>query len=411
MKKYYPWLMAVLAGITLMISNGMSITGLSVFDESLLQEFGWDRGGLKFRDMVTFLVTGLTAPLIGVCLDRYGVRACMMVGWVVLALAYFFYSHIESLSQLYMVHMMLGIVLVLCGLNAAVILVSHWFVAKRGTAIGIALVGTSMGGAILPQFGNYMNETYGWRTAFQSEIIFPLILLVLTVLVIRNRPEDMGMEPVGGRERSGGDDAPVEGVEYLDALKTKTFWALATIAMTTFYTVLGAQAHLFLYMRDLNHTPDVATNAISLFFICALVGKFVFGMLADYLDRMKVFVANLVVMLSGAVCLALIQPSLLWVAIVTFGLGWGGVYTMLQLSAMSCFGLKSAGKILGTITVMDALGGGLGIWLTGVFYEAQGSYELAYQVFAGLILVALFCVFHVKAITPAQTDNVAAPAA
>ncbi len=404
MKRYYPWLMVAVAALCLMFSNGMSITGLPVFDESLLGEFGWDRGQLKFRDMVTFMVAAIAAPFFGVLIDRFGVRICMLVGWVVLAVAYFFYGQIQSLTGLYSVHAMLGFVLVLCGLNVAVILVSHWFTARRGTALGLTLVGTSLGGVVMPQYGTYAIEQFGWRSALQAEVAIPVAMFLLVFFIVKNRPEDIGQEPLGGRLSSK--NGQVAGVEFTDALKSRSFWALALIAMTTFYTVLGVQAHLFLYMRDLEFTPQVATNAISLFFTCALIGKFVFGFLADYLNRKLVFYSNLLVMVIGGFCLALMKVELLWVAVITFGLGWGGTYTMIQLSAINCFGLKSAGKILGTITVLDALGGGLGIWLTGVLYEQTGSYALAYQVFVGLIVFAIVCVSQVKEIQQDEAEEV-----
>jgi sugar phosphate permease len=394
-KNHFPWVIAILASLTLMVSNGMSISGLSVFDESLLNEFGWNRGELKFRDMVTLGVTGIAAPFLGVLLDRYGVRACMIVGWVLLGGAYYLYSSINSLGDLYLVHVILGFVLILNGLNAGVILVSSWFVEKRGTAIGIALVGTSLGGAIFPQYGTAMIQSLGWRQAYLSELIFPLVLLLLTIFVIRSKPEDRGMLPYGGSAEDGGSHTN-EGMEYGDAIRSRSFWALAVIACTTFYTVLGTQAHIFLHMRDMDFSVQTATNAISLFFMCALVGKFVFGLISDAIGPKKVFYLNIAVMLAGAVALASMNATVLWGSVVAFGLGWGGVYTVLQLSAINCFGLKAAGKILGTITVLDAIGGGLGIWLTGVMYTSQGSYQLPFMIFCGLIVVALIAITQVR---------------
>lgn len=406
MRTYYPWLIALIAGLTLLVSNGMSITGLPVYDEFLLTEFGWGRGELKFRDMITFLVVGCLAPFAGILIDRWGVRVCMLMGWSLLIAAYVAYSALESLSGLYMIHTVLGLVLLLCGLNVAVILVSHWFVEKRGTAIGIALVGTSLGGAVLPQYGTHMIQSVGWRDALQSEVVFPILMIALTIFLVRNKPQDMGMEPVGGaliKSMTGSQS----GMGYAEALRTRTFWALTIIAMATYYTVLGVQAHVFLYMRDLAFTPGAATNAISVFFICALIGKIVFGMLADYLKPKKVFYGNILVMAVGACLLASMQKQFIWVAVTLFGLGWGGVYTMIQLSAMNSFGLKSAGKILGTITVLDALGGGLGIWLTGVMYSVYGDYRIAFTVFAVLILVAFFCISQVKGVDLKKDDLIA----
>ena len=76
-KRIYPWFIAAFAGIALMVSNGQTISGLSVFDVAFIDEFGWSRGEIKFRDMVTLLLAGLVAPFAGVLIDRYGVRRCL----------------------------------------------------------------------------------------------------------------------------------------------------------------------------------------------------------------------------------------------------------------------------------------------------------------------------------------------
>ncbi len=410
MNKYYPWIIAVLACVVLLVSNGMSITGLSVYDESILDEFGWTRGELKFRDMVTFSTSALLAPFGGVFIDRLGVRRCMLFGWLILGGAYFAYSQMDSLTTLYLVHAALGLVLVLCGLNPAVILVSSWFQGKRGVAIGITLVGTSLGGMVFPQYGTFMAESAGWREAMNWALVFPAFMFVLVFLLVRDRPAQLGMQPVQENAAAGTSKGMAVGadMEYLDALKTRTFWALAITAMTTFYTVLAVQAHLFLYMRDLDFDVKTATNAISAFFACAVIGKFVFGLLSDYLDFKKVFLGNIVVMLAGALCLAYLQGEVIWAAVALFGLGWGGVYTTLQLSAVNCFGLKSAGKILGTITVLDCFGGGLGIWLTGVLYTRYGSYDLAFQIFVVLIAIAAIAITQVRQPAPRALQPAAA---
>ncbi len=396
MKEWFPWLITLLACMTLMVSNGMSITGLPVYDEALLSEFGWSRGELKFRDLITLGLTGLLAPFAGVLIDRFGVRRCMVIGWLVLMCAYVLYSNLSSLAGLYIVHVLLCVVLVFCGLNAGIILVSHWFEKRRGTAIGITLVGTSLGGVLFPQYGTAMLEAMGWRSAMLVALVFPALMLLLTIFVIRDRP-------VAASVQTGGEipkDAAT-GVDYIVAIRTPTFWALACIAMATFYTVLGLQAHLFLYMRDLRLAPTAATNMVSLFFFCALIGKLVFGVLADSFDRRPVFYFNMLIMLGGTAAFAAMQPGWVLPAVIAIGGGWGGVYTMLQLSVMNCFGLRAAGKILGTITVLDAIGGGLGIWLSGVLYDVTDSYKLAFSIFAAMVFFSLLCLTQVRQVIPA----------
>ena len=400
MSNRFAWFIAGFASLALMVSNGMTISGLSVYDLAFIDRFEWSMGEIKFRDLITLALTGLLAPFAGILLDRYGVRRCMMVGWAVLALGYLAYSRLNSLAGMYVIHASFAIVLVFCGLNAVVILVSNWFVKYRGTAIGITLTGSSLGGAIFPQYGTRMMASFDWQWAMLVAVAFPVILLMVTWLLIRDKPAQAPVPEMTGTKPAPADIST--DVAYGDALRTTTFWALAVIAMCTFYAVLGVQAHVFKYMRDSGFDAQVATNAISLFFLCALVGKFLFGMLADVIDGRKVFYGNMIVMLIGSIILARMDIALVWVAVVTFGLGWGGAYTMLQLTVMNTFGLRDAGKILGTITILDAIGGGLGIWLTGVMYDVSGSYELPFVIFAGLVAFALLCFTQVRPLTDAQ---------
>jgi len=403
---FYGWVIALCAMTALFISNGMLIGGINVFDESLIREFGWSRSSLKFRDLLTFALTGLLGPLAGALADRFGVRRLLAFGATLLMVGFLLYSRIQSITHMYLIHCLFSLVLVSSGLIVAVMLVSHWFVEKRGTAIGITLVGTSLGGIFFPQVGTWLITTFGWRKAMMWEAVFPLILILAVIFLIRNSPKDRGMLPLGVEPQTAADvaagkpDIELAGLSYGKAIRTKTFWALAFAAMTTFYSILGAQAHLFLYLRDLEFSPQVASTGISLLFGMALFGKFGFGYLADRIPHKKVFYGNLAVMLSGAILLATVKVELFWVAVVLFGLGWGGLYTMLQLLTVECFGLKATGKILGTITVLDAVGGGLGIWLTGLLYDKTGSYQVPFTVLVVLILLAILAATQVRREVP-----------
>ncbi len=392
------WMLALFASLALMVSNGMTLSGLSVYDLAFIDEFGWSMGAIKFRDMVTLALTGLSAPFAGILIDRYGVRRCMLAGWVILGVGYLGYSRMTTLPQMYAIHAGFALVLVTCGLNAAVILVSSWFLRLRGTAIGIALVGTSLGGALFPQYGTAMIEALGWRAAFSWASLIPAAMFVITLVWVRDHPSARGLPVLGEDEQQQAGPATLAagGMGFSEALRTRTFWAFALFAMATFYTVLGAQSHLYKYMRDAGFDAQMATNAISLFFLSALAGKFVFGILSDLVDGMKVLYANVAVMLAGAILLARMDSGQVWLAVTAFGLGWGGAYTLLQLSVINAFGIRDAGKILGTITVLDAIGGGLGIWLTGLIYDATGSYDLPFVIFCGLIVFALLCLTMIR---------------
>ncbi len=396
MRLHYGWIIAGCAMVALWVTNGLIIPGITAFDPSLLEEFGWSRGTLKFRGLITFVLAGLLGPLVGALADRYGVRRFMIFGAALLAVCFVLYGRISSAAHMYVIHALFAVVLATCGLIVAIMLVSNWFVARRGTAIGLTLVGTSLGGMFFPRFATGLIGEHGWRQAFAWEALFPVGLLVVLVLLVRNRPEDKGLEPYGGEPSADG-SPQVLGLDFWPALKTPTFWALAFAAGTTFFSILGFQANLFLHLTvDMKLTPERGAYGLTLLFGLALVGKFVFGFLADHLNHKLVFLGNIAVMLAGAVLLATMNTGLLWTAIVLFGLGWGGLYTLIQLLIVESFGLRAAGKILGTITTFDAIGGGLGIWLTGAIHDWTGSYQAAFVLVAVLIFLALLAATQVK---------------
>src|SRR5574337_1005553 len=400
MKRYYPWLIAIMGLLVLMISNGLTITGITAFDPSLLTEFGWSRAVLKFRDLVTLLLAGLLAPFLGVLIDRAGPKILVLAGSLLLAILYFAYSQIHSITQVYLIHIGFAAVLVAAGLNVAVIMVSQWFVAKRGVALGITLIGSSLGGVVLPKVIVAMLPALGWRESFMWLSVIPLGLLVL--LIVRT-PAQMGMQPLGADAPDGNGSAGLRAttnglpdIGYAAALRTRTFWALTMVAMTTFYSILAVSGHLFLYMRDMSFDLATAGDAMAVMFGTAMVGKFAFGLMADYFPPKRVFLVNIAIMVGGALLLAGMKPSLIWYALVLFGLGWGGLYTMIQLLAVNAFGLSSAGKILGTITLLDATSGGLGIWITALLYDRFGSYHVAFIFIAGLVMAAFIAATRVR---------------
>ena len=394
MKRYYPWLMALLGMMVLMVSNGLIVTGLTVFDESLLKEFGWSRGELKLRDLITLVLAGWMAPFLGAVIDRVGPRKLILAGLVLLSILYAAYANIQSLAHIYLIHVGFAVVLVAAGLNVVVIFVSQWFHTNRGTAIGIALVGTSLGGMVFPKLGVHMMQSMDWRTAFLWQAAVPLVAMLVVYLFARS-PRPGGILPWGADKMVAATGAAPVGVggrpdlTYSQALRTRTFWALSITAMATFFSIMAASANLFLHMRDLGFTPQQAGNGLGVMFGLAMVGKFVFGMLGDLFPAKRVLLFNLAIMAAGALILMTMRADLIWYALILFGLGWGGLYTMIQLLAVNFFGLSAAGKILGTITLLDATTAGLGIWLAARIFDVTGSYKPAFQLIFVLIVLAL----------------------
>ncbi len=388
---YYGWIIAVASGVILLITNGMTLGGLNVFDKPLLEALSQASGApvslaaLKARDAITLGVSGLLAPLAGAAADRFGVRPLMLIGAALLSAGYFLYSTADSLSSIYWIHVLFASALATCGLVVNVILVSRWFVKDRGLALGIALAGTSLGNGTLPPLNAALIGEIGFRPAFAWTSLLPLLLIPVILFIVRERPADL----MAQQSRTATSRGAVVSLSLRAALRTSNFWVLALVAMFTFFSIIGTQAHLNLYMLGRGFSPMDAGFSYTVLFYLGLLGKIASGFLADRLGRKPVFVSTLSIMAVGAVLLTMPGASVLWAGLVFFGLGWGGLYTLLQLLAADYFGPQHLGKILGAITVLDTFGGGLGPPLIGAIRDRAGSYDNAFLLVAGLVTLAL----------------------
>ena len=383
-----PWLIAFIGLFILMITNGLTATAISVFDESLIDEFGWSRGELKFRDFLNFAVVALFAPLGGLMLDRFGARRLLMLGCVVLASAYFAYSRLEGLMQMYAIHVAFALTLLTSGTMVVIVLVSSWFVEKRGLAIGIALLGTSAGSFVLPPLNAELIARIGWRQTFALEALFPLVVLVVVVLFVRNSPAHYGRTALGVQQ--GAADPRTIGLDFGQAIRTRSFWAIGISGFLIYYSILALFSHMFLHMRDLGYEPRVAALALSVLSLVAMASKLGSGWLADRIDRHKVFMGCLAIMLAGVACLATLKAGAwVWTAVVLVAAGWGGLFTLYNMLTVNNFGLKAIGKINGSVSSMESFGGGLGIWLTGKLFDDFGSYQVPFLVLLGCVAAGL----------------------
>ncbi|MCS6947649.1 MAG: MFS transporter, partial [Steroidobacteraceae bacterium] len=302
----YPWIVAVTGMLALFLSNGMTATGITIFDPALLDEFGWSRGDFKFRDLLNLGVVALIAPFVGVLIDRLNPKWLLMTGFVLLMLGYFGYSGLRNsattpvleliavvtilglgfilvialqvlapklarrisvltmlvlaglaywlyvrewqgvaLKQVYLIHLLFALAMSTAGSMVVIFLVSSWFVRHRGLAIGIALVGTSLGSALLPVFNPPLIEAYGWRQTFIYNAFMPLTLLLFVWLFIKGTPRHAGTIALGQGEAIA--DLKQHGLTFAEARRTRTFWIIAISGFLTYYAIFSIVQHTVLH--------------------------------------------------------------------------------------------------------------------------------------------------------------------
>jgi MFS family permease len=276
----------------------------------------------------------------------------------------------------------------------SVILVSHWFGPWRGRALGVLVSGSSLGNALVPQFNTALFGEFAWRDAFLVSALIPLLLLPLLAFLPGRSPYlDNAAEAAGNTAPS----APGRSASYGEAVRSSQFWLLGVIAFTTFFSLMGSSANFVLHMqRDLSLPLERADDSLFILFIVAIITKLAGGVLADRFGPKRVLIACLAVMMSGAYVLTLMSPTAVWIGIALFGLGWGALYTCIQLLPSHIFGLASLGKIMGTLIIFETTAGAFGAFTIGLGYDRTGSYQFSFQLMTGMLALAVVSAFIIK---------------
>lgn len=401
---YYGWVIVAAAFVTI----GVAVTARTAYSlllPALVAEFGWDRGLAAGAFSFGFLVSALTSPLIGMAMDRQGPRvvvgcgvACMTAG---LLLA-------PRISEPWHLYVTLG-VLVGAGSNlmsytAHSLFLPHWFERRRGLAISIAFSGAGVGALVLLPLMQTIIQTDGWRTSCQAMGCVVLLVVGPLCLLLRHRPEEIGLVPDG--TRAGAVGAALRPDTIVDRGWTATEWTLGR-AMTTarfWWIALGyfcalfawyaVQVHQTKYLVEVGFTPLVAAWSLGIVSTVAIPGQIGLGALSDRIGREWVWTiacAGFAVCYSALIALEH-APSLpiLYLMIVAQGLLGYAMTSVMGPIVAEIFEGPHYGTIFGAITVALAGGGAAGPWVAGVIHDASGSYRPAFGL--AIVLCALSAV-------------------
>ncbi len=398
MKIFYGWWL--LAGLFVMylVTNGVVLNTLPIFYPELIKEFGWTQAQVTKPAQGLFLLVAVVSPFAGTLLDRFSARSLMLVGGALLAAAFVWYSRMNSLGELQMIYVLFAAGITMAGILPSMRIVTHWFERQRGLAIGILLVGSSLGGAIFNQVAGAYIATHGWRTAILilGGISALLIFLPLWFLV-RDTPQSMGLWPDGASAPAKNRSAAGPGASaptFAAALRSPVFYLLLLITGAMWFCIVGVIQHQALFFKDLA-TNIAAKDVLSVFFISSIAGKLIFGWLGDRFSKKRIMAVSVLSLGVGTLLLKLvpINPNvLLWPYALVFGIGFSGTFTMIQLLVADYYAGPSYGKILGVVTMVDTAAGVAGIMTLGMMRTSFGSYAQSFQVLTTLCVAAALAV-------------------
>ena len=394
---FHGWKLIGALSVILFFTAGGSMYVFPVFIESFQAEFGWSMTQISAGAAVFAIVMGLSNPVVGMLFARWGARATMLTGATLLALASIGYASLRSLSMLYAVMMVAGFAVASSTVLPAQTLVTHWFDRFRGRAMGITMLGIGAGGFLLPPLNEFLIRLLGWRlTWVVSCVILVLIVIPLIATFVRTRPSDLGLsrDGTGSGEAGGAESAPTSGLTTRTAVVTLTFWLLVGIFLLQLTGVAALNFHFVPFaIQEIGFTPQQAALFYGLAIGFSVVGRLLFGWLADRWPPALLMAISLLLAALGPAVLELFflrlrlhEVNLLWFYAVPFGIGSGGNFVTLPILVGRCLGELHFSKIMGLLMTGSAVGIIVGIPVSGWIFDQTGSYE---RVLIACVLVLL----------------------
>ena len=346
----------------------------------------------------TAAVTGaIISPYLGRFLDARSPKSVILLGIAVVSVSYLALGSANNLWQFYPIVVIgFGIGMSCMGGMAWHRSIIFWFDHWRGRAIAIAVMGASLAGVMMPPLVTFIVDEYGWRAGYYTFAVSTALSLVpIVYFFLVDRPEDIG-EVRDGRgyvERST--EAQVEVVAdaavwtWQSLLKTPAIWGIGLIFGSMVCVFTAVMLHLFAHLLDIGLTTADAALVLSMTALFALLGKPVVGWLSDFWGaKVSIWLA---LGCQGVALLTFTQVNgfaLALVAAALYGFGYSGMSPLRTFAVSTSLGSQNFAFATGVLRWIELPFVLVASPLAGFIHDVTGSYNTAFAILAGLIVIA-----------------------
>lgn len=344
----------------------------SIFFAEIITSYGWSRSAASAYS-VFLLCAGLTLPLWGISVDRYGVRQSITAAVLLFGITMSSFNWLSTLTHWYVGFVLLGIASGGISTLPYFRAISAWFDRRRGLALGIVMAGGGISAICMPVLVQYLIELIGWRGAFVSVagLVIIVTLPVIWIFLLEN-PAAAGvrMEAWGetSEDKLSGVGASMQGnMSARDALRSADFWLMTTGMSIAMLSLMGALAHLVPILHDWGFSQREAAIGMSFLGAGSMAGRVVTGWLLDHLFASHVTALLFVMVGAGFLFIGLADHELWAMALcaLVIGLAIGGEGDILAYMTSRYFGIASFGQIYGYAYTGLIVGGAAGPALVG----------------------------------------------
>ncbi len=385
------------------LGAGTSQLFMGVMLKPITEDLGWSRTAVTGALTAGTIVAGLISPIFGRLADRYGPRVLVTIGALLVAGSYFLMASITAIWMLYFAYI-LGRSMASINLGGVVAMTAatNWFRRKRGRALGLTAMSLPLGGSILVLVAQLIIDGPGWRTVF---VLFGIAMLAIVVvpaaLILRKRPEDMGLLPDGDTAEAIESATKKSGSEYSwtvkQAIRTPALWLLISSAAIGVLANGAVSFHQVAYFTDQGLDTKRAAIALSVFALMGAVSSGMWGFLVErFSERYMAVIAMAVAGLSMIYVQFADTTAEAIIFSAVFGISARGESSLIQMMIAQYYGRNSYGTISSLLSPFQMIGLGFGPLIASVFYDIVGSYDMLFLGLGGVYAVTVVLIWFAK---------------
>ncbi len=402
-KVFYGWWIVAAGCVFNALAGGTYWTGFSIYFLPVTRDLGLSRASTSLAYGLARMEGGIEGPVAGYLVDRLGPRTMVAIGGLLAGLGFMLLSQTHSFTTFLLVYIGVLSMGMNAGFNHGVMAaVNQWFIRRKGLAMSVTSMGSSIGGALITPAVAFIVLGVGWRTsAFISGLVILGVVIPLSV-VIRRSPESMGLLPDGDSEPAGPGQAPSGarplrfGRHYTtvdfttkEALRTPDYWLLALSMGLRIAAHTGVFVHLVPLMVWKGQTEAAGAFVVAFVAFTSIPLRVMIGWVGDKWAKQKMIG---ITMILGAISLVLLLLSggalwqlLIFGAMFAFAEGASGASWSL---IGDFFGRTSFATLRGGVTAVHSfMSMGMPVF-AGWIYDTYGSYYWALIPMIGVYLLA-----------------------
>ena len=390
----YKWVVVSVCFLMVFCGMGFGYSNKSLYLGAITSALNIKRSLFSFNDCFRFLTTAAINLYFGTLIKKLGARKMIGIGYLCFTTAILIYAYAEKIYLFYVGGILLGVSAAFSSTTVISSLIKRWVKKNTGTVLGFVLAGNGLGSAVAAQIVTPIiyeeGNPFGYRNAYRLVAVILVVVGVLAVLFIREKPKDDTSTPVAHKKgpRGGG----WVGVDYETAKKTPFFYTALVGIFITGVVLQGINSAGATHMRDTGIEAGYLATVLSVHSLVLMGTKFFTGFSYDRFGLRPTMLICQIAGVVGLVAMALINPSpagmvmaMLWGILSSVALPLETI--MLSLITTDLFGNKAFDKILGVIAAVNVAGYAAGAPLGNICFDIFGSYVPFIWASAGLMVI------------------------